>query len=360
MNSVLKTNIERKKVIVHLIFSFTVGGAENLVVDLVNNQVTSHEVYLIIVNNIYSHVLLKAVDAKVKKIFINRNTGSRNILKLLWLNYLLFKITPDIIHCHNDNTIRLLFLFRKRTVLTIHDVNMPVRTFCQYKKIVAISEAVKNDVETRSGFKLKPEIVYNAVDFSEVQRKEDWNLNNQIKIVQVSRLMHEKKGQDILVQAVSELENKGYNIYLTLVGSGQSLGFIKDLISKCSLEDVITIEEGKDRTWVHANLKNFDLLVQPSRYEGFGLTIIEAIAAKVPVVASDLDGPKEILQSGKYGELFERGNIAELTSKIEKIIILYTKGEIKEKTDKAYSYASDLFSLQSMLDGYEKVYNSLN
>lgn len=54
----------------------------------------------------------------------------------------------------------------------------------------------------------------------------------------------------------------------------------------------------KNQEWIYHNLCNFDLFIQPSRFEGFGLTVAEAIAAKVTVLVSNIQGPMEIIDDG--------------------------------------------------------------
>ena len=49
---------------------------------------------------------------------------------------------------------------------------------------------------------------------------------------------------------------------------------------------------------------SYDLLVQPSRYEGFGLTVVEGMAAGVPVLVSDIEGPMEVIDKGRHGFAF--------------------------------------------------------
>jgi glycosyltransferase involved in cell wall biosynthesis len=83
----------------------------------------------------------------------------------------------------------------------------------------------------------------------------------------------------------------------------------------------------------------------PSRYEGFGIAIVEAMMAKIPVIASNLDGPREILEGG-YGYLFDVGNDKKLANLLEQII----SGKIENNlVENAYMHAIDLFSIDRMI-----------
>jgi len=185
----------KHKKIVHLIFSFTVGGAENLLVDLINRQAQKFSVSLIIVNKYCSEALLQQLHPAVKVIRINRSSGSHSFLKIIKINLLLAYIQPHIIHCHNQNIINLVFSQRHKTILTVHDVNTETKNLPKYNQLIAISDAVKEDVKSRNTKCKNVKTVYNGIDFTKIEAKKNSNTGNLIKILQVSRLVHEKKGR---------------------------------------------------------------------------------------------------------------------------------------------------------------------
>ena len=113
----------------------------------------------------------------------------------------------------------------------------------------------------------------------------------------------------------------------------------------------------KSRDWIYENLKEYDILLQPSRFEGFGLTIIEGLGAKLPVVTSNIEGPTEILQGGKYGFLFNNGSVEDLANRIQEIYVLYRRNKIEEFVEKNYSYAIKNFSIQDTTTKYQKYYS---
>lgn len=78
------------KKIVHCICSFNVGGAETMLVDIMNEQVLKYEVTLVILNDSYSQSLLDKLVPAVKIVKINRPSGSRNPWYIASLNYRLF------------------------------------------------------------------------------------------------------------------------------------------------------------------------------------------------------------------------------------------------------------------------------
>jgi glycosyltransferase involved in cell wall biosynthesis len=104
-------------------------------------------------------------------------------------------------------------------------------------------------------------------------------------------------------------------------------------------------------------LSKLDMFVLPSRWEGFGLVILEAGASKLPVVASDVDGIKEIIRNNHNGLLFKAGDADDLARKIKELIDDKQKRERLAK--ELYKNTRDNFSIDKMVKKYEKIYLSL-
>ncbi|HTN05527.1 glycosyltransferase family 4 protein [Agriterribacter sp.] len=100
-----------------------------------------------------------------------------------------------------------------------------------------------------------------------------------------------------------------------------------------------------------------DILVLPSLREGFPNVLIEAAAMEVPVVASDIPGCKDAVQPGINGELFEKGNVAALTTLLEKLI---TNGELRVQYGRnGRKFARDHFSNETIWTGQLQLYKSM-
>jgi len=330
-------------VIAHIIFDLNIGGAETMLVDIINEQVKTEQVALIIINDQIDNNLLAQIDNRVKIILIGRIEKSQNPFPILKLNWFLLQINPDVIHCHHHTVIRII-AFKKNCVLTVHDVNIPTKNFKLYKKVFTISNAVKKDIEQRSN--LQTILVYNGIRVNEIRRKENYEFNK-FRIVQVSRLDHDKKGQHILLEAIKIIvyEKGVKNISVDFIGEGKSLDYLNELVKEYHLEDYINFLGMHDRKFIYEHLKDYNLLVQPSLYEGFGLTIVEAMAAKVPVLVSDIDGPLEIIENGMYGWMFKNNDGKDCASNILKIVSIYK--EIKLKIEDSYNHIFSNFNIRS-------------
>lgn len=336
--------------ITHIIFSFNTGGSETMLVDIINEQVKSKQVSLIIINDQINKKLLDKIDKRIKVVLIGRKEHGKNPIPIVKLNLYLFKLKPDVIHCHNHETIQIL-LFKGKAVLTVHDINIPSQNFKLYRRIFAISNAVKKDIELRS--KIKAILIYNGVKLEEIKTKENYKFD-MFRIVQVSRLDHWKKGQHILLEALKIIvyEENVKNIAIDFIGEGNSLGYLNGIVKDYYLEKHVNFLGLRDREYIYGHLKDYELLVQPSLYEGFGLTIVEGMAAKIPVLVSDIDGPIEIIENGKYGYYFESKNSAELASKIHYIYTNYNDLQVKQKIELAYDYVKSNFDIKITVEKY--------
>jgi hypothetical protein len=179
--------------IAHCLFSLETGGAEIMAVGLVNQICAGNEVSLIIINDKWSEKLLKQLDARVKIYFIRRKAGSRNPLPLLRLNMLLLRLRPDVFHTHDPNIAKVIKVPAGKMIHTIHDVGITTSMYHSFDGLVAISDAVYNDVRSNSAFPLDK--IYNGIPVDAFKTLKYYKLLGliQFRLIQLSRLMLEKK-----------------------------------------------------------------------------------------------------------------------------------------------------------------------
>lgn len=142
-------------------------------------------------------------------------------------------------------------------------------------------------------------------------------------LVMVARL-DPIKGQDVALDAIGRLRAEGRAVRLALVG-GAIVGHEGDLVDRlhaqvdeCGLGDVVAFVGHVDDPgpW-HAAA---DIAVQASSHEAFGLSVVEALAHGTPVVATDTEGPREILAGGRYGVLVPPGDAEALARGIARVL----------------------------------------
>jgi len=319
--------------VIHSIFTFTIGGAETMLADIVNQQCKSASVSLIIVNDKIDPNLLQTVDQQVNIFLINRKESNKFQLFTTYLKIrtIVKRINPDVIHCHDHKLFPFFAAWRKKTCLTVHSTYLSCRFLKYYGKIFAISISVQQNIKKRAG--IDADVIYNGIEIENYLPRTiyDFNLQTDIfKIALISRLYPPQKGQHIAIEALRLLLEKRpkINIELFFVGDGEALKTLRELVVQNNVDKYIVFFGRADRTWIKKNLKDFNLLIQPSLIEGFGLTIIEGFACGLPVIASNIDGPKEIINKLNAGLLVNPGDPVDLAEKIEAVYESYVSGNI--------------------------------
>ncbi|GAA4029114.1 hypothetical protein GCM10022409_11580 [Hymenobacter glaciei] len=344
--------------VVHLIFSLGVGGAENLLVDIVNQQVQHARVDVIVVNRVYSPALIRRIDPRVRVTCLDREVGNKwNVLPILRCWQLLVSLRPTVLHCHNDDMMKLVRPWKNRTVLTVHNVAEPTTYLRLYRQIFAISKAVEEDLTQRGN--PGSVVVLNGIDFTAFAPKTTYDgYQDEFRLLQISRLLHTEKGQDVAIRALAALvrDPRYAHVTLSLVGEGPSLVFLQELAQELGVASQVHFLGVQDRGWIMQHLHTFDVLLQPSYSEGFGLTVLEGIAAGLPTVASNLEGPAEIMQGLPTGFLFTPGNPEHLADRLREVFALYREGQLATPIARSYELAEQRFSIKSTAESYLRLY----
>lgn len=340
--------------IVHVIFSLNVGGAETMLVNIVNEQVKYHDVALIIINDKFDLSLLKTVNTMVRVIKINRPEGSKQPFYLLKLNYYLLILNPSVIHCHVKNIISLFLPFyKKKSMITVHhEIFENSKYLKYYSRIFAISETVKRSIFKFSG--LDSILVYNGVNDRLISKKDTFVISGPFKIIMIGRLVHNIKGQHLLLESLREIPFN--NIIVDIVGEGPSEKFLRELCEEYNLISKVNFLGLLPQKDLYMKICKYDLLVQPSLKEGFGLTIVEAMLAKVPVLVSSIDGPREVIGDGKYGSIFEVNDSFDLANQLITILNLYNNALITDAVNDAHEFAHKNFTIESTSKQYVENY----
>lgn len=363
--------------IVHLFWSLTYGGIETMLVNIANAQAKAgHNVSVFIINDLTEQPIVDTLSPQVKLTVLGRQVGSRNPWWLFKLNWKLWRLQPDIVHLHGSELICTI-LSRKTSrgacVSTLHAlpsgtvrrVGLPAKLIPQLSllndgnttfidrvpRVCAISQAVHD--ELRSKYGVDSVVVCNGICTSQFKQRANHSFKLPLRVVQVSRLMHDKKGQDLLIEAVA---NSNVNIDLTFIGEGESLEFLQKLVAQYHLEERVHFLGKQTQQWIAAHLADYDLFVQPSRYEGFGLTVAEAMAANVPVLVSSGQGPAEVCKGDELGWVFTNGDSHHLCEKLEFVAGHYSEAEAK--ATQALKYVQKEFDVSHTAERYVEEYRN--
>ena len=340
--------------VLHIVWGFKLGGIETMLVNIINEQVARGiEATLIIINDIVDESLIARLDSRIKVVRIGRYTKSRNPWPILKLNLMIWRAKGHIIHCHSHTILNyLLPPLRRRCYVTIHNTRVvkEATTLRQSAKIFAISKAVSK--ELCENFGINSTIIYNGIDFSKISPRILFNTNNSgIRLLQLGRLT-EQKGHYISIGAMALLRDK--DISLDIIGDGELRGKLEEQIAENKLEGKVQLLGARNQEYIFSHLKEYDALLQPSIFEGFGLVAVEAMAAKIPVIASDIDGLAEVLDNGRYGICFPSGNISECANAINRLCEMpYNEARLNE----IYDYAKSNFDVKKTAENYINEYS---
>ena len=128
----------------------------------------------------------------------------------------------------------------------------------------------------------------------------------------VGRFSRQHKGFDLLIEAFHLFSQKNKEWTLDIVGEGVEESLYRSLIKKYNLEEKVSIHPFTNQ--IQTYYSKAQVYVLSSRWEGFGLVLVEAMAHGLPVVSSDLPTSKEIM--GNFGLYFKNGNIEELAKRL--------------------------------------------
>jgi glycosyltransferase involved in cell wall biosynthesis len=239
------------------------------------------------------------------------------------------------VHSHTRITQVMGALLKKKTgrpfLTTCHGYfknRLSRRWFpCWGDKVIAISKAVEDHLKNDFGVPLeKIVLIESGIDLDafepvteelKIERRKRFGLGQEPVIGMVARLS-DVKGQDILIKAMARVVTEVPEAKLLLVGMGKTESILRSMVSRLGLEEHIRFIALVNAT--NEMLSLFDIFVMPSRQEGLGLSIMEAQAAGVPVIASRVGGIPGLIEDGRTGILVEPENVQALSSAVIELI----------------------------------------
>lgn len=225
------------------------------------------------------------------------------------------------------------------------DIGMTKQLYKNYEKIFIVSETGKEKFDQQFPmFRDKTEVFYNIV--SPIQVKEQASIGptftdsfNGKRILTVGRLSAEK-GQNVAIQALKLLIDKGYNVKWYFVGDGNLKQECEELAKDLNIADKVVFLG--TQTNPYGYMKDCDIYMQPSRHEGFCITLAEALCFPNPIVATNFTGAEEQLKERANGIV--SGMTAEDIANAISHAIIYPK-----EVDLDKPFQTDLYKLLSLI-----------
>jgi len=226
------------------------------------------------------------------------------------------------------------------------------RQVCQQaKKVIVPSQYLKRIVAGWGVEEGKIEVVYNALNFL---KKEFHEVKNSFSIISAARLVS-WKGFDILIEVVDELSKEKKDIFLDILGEGPLHLVFTNKIKKLKNEKIKLISSLPHDIFLQ-KLQMADLFVLNTAYEGLSHVILEAMAAGVPVVTTNVGGNPELITDGENGLLVEFNNKEQLK---EAILKLYNNPELGKKFADNSKEVLKKFTSETMISKTIKILESV-
>lgn len=302
---------------------------------------------------------------KVNVVFLNQksNFSFKNIFKIRKLIK-----ENDIIHVHlfpaQYVTVLASLFLNKKLIFTEHTTTNKRRKFKifnliekyiiykKYQKVVCVSKAAENNLKNWLSQEKNIITIQNGIDLEKFRNgknlRKELKLPENKKIITMVARFSRQKDQLTLIKAMTKLSKE---IICIFIGIGETLGELKKIVNEYKLDNQIKFLGYRED--INNILKSVDLNILSSHYEGLPLIILETMASGTLILATDIDGNKEILNSEL---LFEHENDKELAKKIE--LLLYDEKLIK-KQKQFIDHEIKKYDVKNMVKKYKNLYQEV-
>ncbi len=366
--------------IIHIIPNLRKGGAERIALDICNeiHSQGEHEVLLITFqpDNAYTF-LTESLPWKVVPADIVPSITGKASVSVSELQETIEAFQPDIIHAHLFKTIMVLsqIHYEAHYFIHFHDNMHQLKPFSwshcfqkkmwtdwyerrlvltSFKKKSVSAIAISNDTANYARKVIPPTVqvhqLLNAIDrkrfYAEVKKK----ASN--RIVMIGSLV-ENKNQLLAIQVIEQLLKREIDVRLDLVGDGVNRSKLEEYVSQNELSNFITFHGKVDHP--ENVLREASLYLHTSKSEAFGLVLIEAMAAGLPVVCTNGGGNKDLILEGENGFLI---NIFDAEALADKVELLIKNPEQRLEMGKKAQDFSEQFDISVYTAELTRIYSS--
>jgi glycosyltransferase involved in cell wall biosynthesis len=341
------------------------GGGERHFVDLTNGLAErGHEIFIAALRD--SPLLAEGRPTVTQNFFELSPTNALNLAKAFALRRFVRERGVEIVHAHmaRDYPLAALAVGRDsgaRLVITRH-VLFPMSnahriTRRRVARVIAVSQAVASVIREQRVFRNDQiNVVHNGIDLTKFRPRVAKHLAGRLRVGILGELTP-NKGQIEFLRAAEIVAAEIDHVDFIIAGSDHSRDGdygrqLKTLIEASKFRDRIQLIES--RIDVADFLAELDVVVSASRSEAFGLAIVEAMAAGVPVVATATAGSCEIINDNETGHLVPIDDINKMAAAISRLV--KNPAARQQISESARQIAIQSFSLERMVSDTEAVY----
>jgi glycosyltransferase involved in cell wall biosynthesis len=299
--------------------------------------------------------------------------GDLDFRLLFQLRTLIHQYQPDIIHCHSrrgadiwggiagrmSNTPTVL----SRRVDNLEPNWLVLKKYGLYDRVICISEGIRQVLLKQGVSEQKVITVRSAIDVSawgqHCERKKfntEFHTKSEHLLLGMVAQLIPRKGHSLVLQAMQQLIPDYPNLQLICFGQGPLIDELRQEANGRGLQDRVLFTGFRDdlQNWLGC----IDILVHPAFTEGLGISLIQAAACSVPLIASRAGGMPEIVHDQQNGLLIEPGDLAGLVQALKRLI---DEPDTRQKFGKAgRQLVEQEFSIEQMVDGNLAVYREIS
>lgn len=283
---------------------------------------------------------------------------------------------PDLLHVHDSHAHTAAYLatllFGVRTPIVVHRrVDFPVgrgffsrRKFDHplVKRVIAVSEAIRRIGTEGVKAPEKWSVVHSGIDPDRFkgregkkgELKEELGLAEGIPIIGNVAALADHKDQRTFLATARKFLDQGGKAHFAIVGEGGERADLEARITELGLEKNVTLMGF--RSDVELLLPEFDVFLMSSKTEGLGTSLLDAMAAGVPVISTEAGGIPEIVQDGENGLL---APVAAPEALSEKLFELLNDDGLRDRFIQRGYETVQRFSYEKMGEKVKKIYDSL-
>ncbi len=365
---ILTVSISNNIKVGHVIDNLAAGGAQTWLLELIQHSDCDHRIY-----NLGQNDSLKKRFQKHCEVIEFKGRFHFDPRVIFNFPRNISKSDTNILHTHlpySHIVGRLGSPFTNGVVATYHNIYSEYFGTKKVKylhnltskiddKKVACSTGVLNSFNGQDGWTR----IANGIDVENFAKRVDsadssvihskYKINKDSYVILNVGRYTPQKNQIELIKSMPKIQKQISNVHLLLVGRGEMKDILKNEIVRIGMEENITVTGYVDD--IYKYYSRGDIFILPSLYEGMPITLLEAMSAKLPVIASNISGVNEIITHEKTGLLLKQPNAKSISKQTLDIHDMDSKALVKN----AYDNILENHSIEVAAKKYDELYKEM-